>query len=91
MDADIVTGSASEQPEEADTPSAEVLPTRYIPWIPVLAFVQILCIFTIFFSVFSLTSCATLESNSKFYRSLPDPCAGKARSGQDPLCGSPAL
>ena len=87
----MVTDSASEQPEEPATPSAEILPTRLIPWIPVLAFAQILCIFTIFFSVFSLTGCATLESNSQFYRSLPDPCAGKARSGQDPLCGSPAL
>ena len=87
----IVTDSASEPQEELDTPSAEVLPTRYIQWIPVLAFAQILCIFTIFFSVFSLTGCAALESNAQFYQSLPDPCAGKSRSGQDPLCGSPAL
>jgi hypothetical protein len=36
------------------------------------------------------TSCATLEANSAWYRSLPDPCAGKPRWGQDPLCGAPA-
>ena len=51
----IVTDSASEQPEEPASPSAEILPTRFIPWIPVLAFAQILCIFANFFSVFSLT------------------------------------
>ena len=51
----VVTDSASELPEEPASPSAEILPTRFIPWIPMLAFVQVLCIFTIFFSVFSLT------------------------------------
>jgi len=50
----MVTEQASEQAEEVDVPSSEVLPARYIPWIPVLAFAQIFCIFTIFFSVFSL-------------------------------------
>jgi len=33
--------------------------------------------------------CAALQANSDFYRTLPDPCAGKPRSGQDPLCGAP--
>jgi len=46
----------AQQVEEDDVPSSEVLPTRYIPWIPVLAFVQILCIYAIFFSVFTLSS-----------------------------------
>jgi hypothetical protein len=56
----VVTQQASEQIEEAqqaeedDVPSSEVLPTRYIPWIPVLAFAQIVCIYTIFYSVLTL-------------------------------------
>jgi hypothetical protein len=44
----------SEQAEEFDAPSEDVLAVRLIPWIPVLAFVQVLCIFFIFFSVFTL-------------------------------------
>jgi len=56
-----------------------------------LAFVQILCVLGISCSVFSLTGCASLEANSQFYRTLPDPCAGRSRVGQDPLCGAPAL
>jgi hypothetical protein len=87
----IATPPMSEQAEEFDTLSEEVLAARYIPWIPVLAFAQILCIFAIFFGVFTLTGCDALEANSKFYRALPDACAGKSRQGQDPLCGSPAL
>ena len=81
----------AQEVEEVEVPSAEVLPVRYIPFIPVLAFVQILCVFTIFFSVFTLSGCASLEENSRFYRALPDPCVGKSRVGQDPLCGAPAL
>jgi len=46
----------AQQVEEDDVPSSEVLPTRYIPWIPVLAFAQIVCIYTIFYSVFSLSN-----------------------------------
>ncbi|HJY77661.1 MAG TPA: hypothetical protein VKE95_13570 [Burkholderiales bacterium] len=45
----------SEQAEEFETPSEQVLATRHIPWVPLLAFAQIVSIFTIFFSVFSLT------------------------------------
>ena len=45
-----------EQVEEVDVPSSEVLPVRYIPWIPVLAFAQVACIYAIFFSVFTLTA-----------------------------------
>jgi hypothetical protein len=40
--------------------------------------------------ILSAASCATLKANSARYRSLPDPCAGKVRWGQDPLCGAPA-
>ena len=39
----------------------------------------------------SVVGCATLDANSEFYRKLPDPCAGKSVSRQDPLCGSPPL
>ena len=46
----------AQQVEEDDVPSSEVLPTRYIPWIPVLAFAQIVCIYAIFYSVFSLSN-----------------------------------
>ena len=91
MSDNSVTSPMSEQAEEFETPSEEVLAVRDIPWIPLLAFAQILCIFAIFFGVFSLTGCDALEANSKFYRTLPDACAGKPRQGQDPLCGSPAL
>ena len=57
----MVTEQATEHVEEVehvdevDAPSSEILPSRYIPWIPVLAFVQIVCIFGIFFSVFTLS------------------------------------
>jgi len=39
----------------------------------------------------SAAGCATLDANSEYYRKLPDPCAGKPVSRQDPLCGSPPL
>jgi hypothetical protein len=39
----------------------------------------------------SAVGCATLDANSEAYRKLPDPCAGKSVSRQDPLCGSPPL
>jgi len=51
MSDNIVTDSAIEQSEEADIPSAEVLPTRYIPWIPMLAFAQVVSISVIFLFV----------------------------------------
>lgn len=59
MSETIVTQQAqvenAQQVEEDDVPSSEVLPTRYIPWIPVLAFAQIVCIYTIFYSVLTLS------------------------------------
>ena len=51
MSDNIVTDSATEQSEEADTPSAEVVPTRYIPWVPVLAFLLIGCMSIIYLSI----------------------------------------
>jgi hypothetical protein len=39
----------------------------------------------------SATGCASLEANSQWYRTQPDPCAGRPHWGQDPLCGNPPV
>ena len=37
----------------------------------------------------SAGGCASLESNRQWYRTLPDPCAGRSVYGAHPLCGAP--
>ena len=53
-DTTVTAAPISEPAEEFQAPSEQVLATRDIPWIPLLAAAQIVCIFAIFFGVFSV-------------------------------------